>query len=148
VSHPHFFEQVRDALVAVIDEQYADFGGSWHGYGLKVVFGTGDRAKEHYETQLVRGRRAGIPALEIGFHAEHARAERNDAVLATLTAREATWRRRLGKQPVAGPFLGNDRWRRVSETWDEFDLEDPECAIEVAARLQLYVAVLEPLLRR
>ncbi len=149
-----FFEQVRDALVAVVDERYADFVGTWHGSGLKIVFGDGERAKEHYETQVIqamgaRGRERGAaPALEIGFHAEHPHAERNEAVLATLNAIESKWRRRLGPQAVAGPFLGNDRWRRLSETWDEFDLDDPEYAFEVADRLAIYIATLEPLLRK
>ena len=47
-----------------------------------------------------------------------------------------------------GEFLGNDRWRRVSETWDTFDFREPGVAIEVADRLAEYIEVFEPLLGR
>lgn len=49
-----FFEQVRDALLAVVAPEYADFGGYAHGYGLKVTLGTGERTKEHYEVRHPR----------------------------------------------------------------------------------------------
>jgi hypothetical protein len=143
-----FFEQVRDALLTVVAAPYANFGGYAHGYGLKVTFGTGERTKEHYEVQLVRGRTAGSIELEIGFHAEYPKPERNDAVLGRLAAHDKKWRRKLGDEPVMGAFIGNDRWRRISETWDEFDFRDPELAFEVTHRLAEYIEVFEPLLDR
>ena len=53
----------------------------------------------------------------------------------------------LDDEPVAGPFLGSDVWRRVSEVWEPPDAEDVDAAIEVAARLADYVVTLEPLRR-
>jgi hypothetical protein len=147
-SSSEFFEQVRDALLTVVAPEHADFGGYAHATGVKVTFGTGERAKEHFEVQLIVGRSKGSVELEIGFHAEHSKAERNDAVLAHLAASEKRWRKALGREPIAGGFLGNDRWRRVSETWDRFDFRDPECAFDVAARLAEYIEAIEPLLVR
>jgi hypothetical protein len=147
-SSTEFFEQVRDALLTVVAPEYSDFGGYAHGFGVKITYGTGDRTKEHYEAQLVRGAREGSIELEIGFHAEHSKADRNDAVLARLAPHERAWRRRLGRDPVMGEFLGNDRWRRVSETWDTFDFREPGVAIEVADRLAEYIEEFEPLLGR
>ena len=147
-SSNEFFEQIRDGLVTVVADRYSDFGGHAHGYGLKVTFGSGDRTKEHYEVQLIRGRKADGLELEIGFHSEYPKVERNDAVLARLAPAEKTWRKVLGKEPVMGSFLGNDRWRRISETWEEFDFRDPECAFEVTHRLAQYIEAFEPLLDR
>ncbi len=116
---------------------------SAHKRGLKVWFD--EATREHYEAQLIR--LDGQPALEIGFHAEHPKATENDAVLARLMSDESTWRADLGDEPVAGEFLGADRWRRVSETWGPPDPDDVDAAIEVAARLADYVTVIEPVRR-
>ena len=63
-----------------------------------------------------------------------------------IGAGERTWRAELGDEPAAGPFLGRpEDWRRVSETWIEPDLDDPELAFELASRLADYVAQLQPL---
>jgi hypothetical protein len=147
-SSTEFFEQVRDALLTVVAPEYAEFGGYAHGFGLKVTYGSGDRTKEHYEVQLVRGERQGSIELEIGFHSEYPKPERNEAVLARLAVHDKRWRKQLGADPVVGDFLGNDRWRRISETWDTFDFRDPEVAFEVADRLAEYIEALEPLLDR
>lgn len=147
-SSTEFFEQVRDALLTVVAPEHAQFGGYAHATGVKVTYGAGEGAKEHYEVQLIVGRSKGSVELEIGFHAEHSKPERNEAVLTRLATQEKRWRKSLGKEPVAGAFLGNDRWRRVSETWDRFDFRDPECAFDVAARLAEYIETIEPLLRR
>jgi hypothetical protein len=65
-------------------------------------------------------------------------------VLDRLVDQEAEWRPVIG-EAVAGPFLGRAKnWRRVSETWPDPDLGDPELAIEVAAQLADYITVLEP----
>ena len=85
-------------------------------------------------------------AVEIGFHAEHKDPSQNEAVIAHLANREKTWRRKLGNEAEIGVFLGADRWRRVSETWIEPDLDDPELAFEMAARLVDYLTALEPVL--
>ena len=60
-------------------------------------------------------------------------------------AHESAWRAELGDEPVPGAFLGADRWRRISETWEPPDPDDVDATIEVAARLADYVTVLEPL---
>ena len=114
-----------------------------HKRGLKVWFD--DATREHYEAQMIR--LDGEPVLEIGFHAEYPKVAENEAVLRGLVDRESTWRNELGDDPVAGEFLGADRWRRISETWDPPDPDDVDAAIEVAARLADYVTVLEPLRR-
>jgi hypothetical protein len=147
-SGVEFFEQVRDALLTVVAAPFAGFGGYAHGYGLKVTYGAAERTKEHYEVQLVRSGATGNLELEIGFHAEYPKPERNDAVLARLAAHEKAWRKKLGKEPVMGEFLGNNRWRRISETWSEFDFRDPELAFEATHRLAEYIEVFEPLLDR
>ncbi len=147
-SSSEFFEQVGDALLAAVAPQYAGFRGSSHGFGIKVTYGTGERTKEHYESQILRAGPDGGIALEIGFHAEYPSAARNDDVLAGLLAHDKRWRKVLGNEPVAGPFLGNDRWRRISETWTEFDFRDPELPFEVSDRLAAYIEAFEPLLGR
>lgn len=144
-SSGDFFEQIRDALLTAVPDKYADFGGYAHSYGLKVTFGAKERSKEHYEVQLVRGKKQGTIELEIGFHAEHSKPERNDAVLERLAKHETKWRKKLGKEPVMGDFIGNDRWRRISETWDKYDFRDPEVAFEIADRLAEYIEAFEPL---
>ncbi|MBA3655080.1 MAG: hypothetical protein H0W70_12915, partial [Actinobacteria bacterium] len=88
---------------------------------------------------------AKVLALEVGFHAEHRDVARNQQAVDRLVGREKKWRRSLGKEPVAGEFLGADGWRRVSETWPDPDLSHPDIAFEIAARLTDYVTVLEPL---
>ena len=137
------FEWVLDAFEGFAHEVHGTVHSSSHRRGLKVWYG--DAKKEHYEAQLIR--LDGGVALEIGFHAEYAKPEENDAVLARLTAREATWRKALGDEPEAGEFIGADRWRRISEVWEAPDPDDPEASIEIAARLADYVLALEPIRR-
>ena len=71
--------------------------------------------------------------------------------IATLPLRAPTayhlWRRALGKDAVAGPFLGPDNWRRISETWPDIDLSEEGLAIEIGVRLVDYIGALEPLRR-
>ena len=132
-----FYEQVSDALVSFLPPQLRDFRSTITGRNVKVWFG--EEQHEHYEVQSLSARK-----LEIGFHSEHAAAERNDEVLAALTRRERTWRRTLGADVEAGPFLGRPRpWRRISEVWDGPGLETDEAAIEAAERLARYVRALE-----
>src|SRR5262245_34571503 len=122
-----------------------------HRYGIKVWFGSNDPPKEHYEAQVIGVRyvpEATVVALEIGFHSENAKVEDNQQVLDRLLGDERRWRKALGPDPVGGPFLGRDSWRRLSETWVDPDLSDPDLAVEVGTRLFEYIAALEPLLRK
>jgi hypothetical protein len=148
----YLFEEVADALHGMIPSDFGPLQQRPRRYGLKLWFGVEERAREHYEAQVISPdavREAKVLALEIGFHAEHPKVADNDAVLAHLARRERTWRRVVGQEAVAGPFLGRaDVWRRVSETWADPNLDDPELAIAVATRLTDYVTALEPVLRR
>ena len=103
--------------------------------------------KEHYEAQVVGARDvpgAEVLAIEVGFHSEYPKHADNDAVLAGLLAAEQ-WRSDLGDEAVAGEFLGRaDNWRRISETWPDPDLDDPELGTELAMRLLDYIEALEP----
>ncbi len=138
-----FFHQVHDAFEGFVAELDGVLHASAHGRGLKVWYG--DATREHYEAQLIR--LAGEPALEIGFHAEYPKVAENEAVLARLLAHEPAWRAELGDDPVAGEFLGADRWRRISETWEPPEPDDVDASIEVAARLADYVTAIEPIRR-
>ena len=143
----HLFEQVADGLHAFLPDELGPWRQRNHRWGLKLWFGTTEKAgREHYEAQVVGARHvpgATVLALEVGFHAEHPDPAANAAVIDRLGT---GWRRRLGGEAVAGPFLGHDGgWLRVSETWPDPDLGDPDLALEVAARLTDYAAALEPL---
>jgi hypothetical protein len=99
---------------------------------------------EHYELQLLEGPN-GL-RIEVGFHAEHRSAERNDAALAVLEAAEAEWRPELGDGVELGPFLGRPRpWRRASEVWDDTAGFEDGVAVEAAERLAQYVELFEPI---
>ncbi|GAA2409050.1 hypothetical protein GCM10010191_17010 [Actinomadura vinacea] len=115
---------------------------------MKVWYGAPEAAREHYEAQVVDAEIAGGArafAVEIGFHAEHPKESENAAALARLCEREARWRPELGEDAVAGAFLGRGSWRRVSETWPDPDLDDPDLAFDIGVRLVEYIRVLEPL---
>ena len=142
-AEPFFFDEVLDALAGSVPGEFGRMYSSVHRGGLKVWFE--DSTREHYETQLMRG--ADGLTLEIGFHAEHPKVGLNDAAIAPLAAREATWRKALGDEPVLGEFLGRASWRRVSECWDPPAVDDIDAAIEVADRLGDYIRALEPLRR-
>jgi hypothetical protein len=113
-----------------------------------VWFDTEKPTREHYEAQVI-GRRyvpeAEVLAIELGFHAEHPKAVDNEAVILRLLDREATWRKTLGKEAEVGEFLGRDTWRRISETWPDPDLDDPELVLELGTRLTDYITAIEPL---
>ena len=138
-----FFHQVQDVLEGFVADLDGELHTVAHQRGLKVWYD--DATREHYEAQLIR--LDGATALEIGFHAEHPKVAENDAVLARMVQHEDSWRAELGDDPVAGEFLGADRWRRISETWEPPDPDDVDAAIEVAARLADYMATIEPLRR-
>jgi len=137
-----FFETVDDALHGFLPPSLRDFESHRTGMNLKVWY---EEVREHYEVQLVSG-----PALEVGFHAEHKDANRNEDVLARLLGGEKGakgWRKALGRDPEAGGFLGRQKtWRRISEVWDGEGLTE-DAAVESAERLADYIAALEPLRR-
>ena len=83
-------------------------------------------------------------AIEVGFHAEHPDDALNQAVLAELQAGGARWRRSIGGGVEEGPFLGRDGWRRISETWLDPDLRDPDLPLAMACRVVDYASALEP----
>ncbi len=137
------FEWVLDAFEGFAHEIDGELHSSSHRRGIKVWYG--DTKREHYEAQLIRTQ-DGV-GLEIGFHAEHPKAEENEAVLSKLVAAERAWRTILGSEPEAGEFIGADRWRRISEVWEVPDPDDPDASMEIAARLADYAIALEPLRR-
>ena len=142
------FEAVGDAVTGMTP--IAGLRSRWHRYGVKVWVGAEQPTRAHYEAQVVGAKHvpgAKVLAIEVGFHAEHPKPADNDAVLAALLAKERTWRKVLGAEAEAGPFLGRDGWARVSETWVDPDLDDPDLAFELAARLTDYVTALEPFVR-
>lgn len=135
-------------FVLVVEDAAVGFGIGRHGMhlhrttaNLKVSSEPG--ARQHFELQLMRGT-AGM-AVEIGWHAEHKDAARNDEALAVLVAGERRWRKSL-PDAVCGPFArGPKAWRRVSEVWDGMTF-DEGVAVEAAEQLVRYVDVLQPLL--
>lgn len=152
----HLFEQVADGLHALLPDELGEWHQRNHRWGLKLWFGpAGSKpVREHYEAQVVGARHvpgATSLALEVGFHAEHADPDANAAVLGRFTgtkAAAARWRKALGPDVVAGPFLGHDGgWLRLSETWADPDLSDPDLPLELAARLTDFAVALEPLRR-
>ena len=135
---PEFFQVVRDALEGFVAGGGGQRNTAVHGRGLKVWFD--DDTREHDEAQLIRI--DGDVQLEIGFHAEHAKATQNDEVLRQLLAVESAWRPQLGDEAVAGAFIGRSGWCRISEVWPTPGTDVDE-AIETAARLADYILALE-----
>ena len=143
------FDEVGEAVRGLVPRELGDLRCRARRYGIKVWFDTVHPPREHYEAQVVGAvPGARVLALEIGFHAEHPEVTRNDAVLASLVAAERRWRKAVGREAEVGPFLGReDVWRRVSETWPDPDLSDPDLAFAVGARLADYVIGIEPVRR-
>ncbi|HZP30004.1 MAG TPA: hypothetical protein VFC99_13700 [Acidimicrobiia bacterium] len=142
------FEEVADVVVGLVPATIGRPRCRARRAGIKVWFGTADPPREHYEAQLVGADMvdgARVVGLEVGFHSEHPQAPANDAVVGRLVGRERQWRRSIGREAVAGEFLGRREWRRISETWPDPDLDDPGLAFEVGARLTDYITALEPL---
>jgi hypothetical protein len=148
----HVFDEVAQALRGLVPSELGPLQTKAHRYGIKVWFGPVKATKEHYEAQVVGAKHvpdASVLAIEVGFHSEHPDPAANERTLAGLTAQERRWRSGLGPDAVAGPFI-DDRngWQRLSETWADPDLGDPDLAIEVATRLTDYITTLEPLRAR
>ena len=150
-----FFTTVSDALWGFLPPALQGFQQRAAGHNLKVWYGS---LHEHYEVQrigravLKQAGATGATGLEVGFHAEHPGVADNDGTLARIAAKEKTWRRALGREPVATAFLGPkhmaERWRRVSEVWVDIDLKEDGAAIEAAERLATYIRSFEPILAR
>jgi hypothetical protein len=145
---PSLFDDVADALRGMMPPDLGPLRLRARRYGIKVWFGPDAPPREHYEAQVIGADAdpaARVLAIEVGFHAEHPKPTDNERVLAGLVEHEAAWRTIVGDEAVAGPFLGRaDSWQRVSETWPDPDLGDPELAFELAARLVDYATALEP----
>ncbi|MEM7339005.1 MAG: hypothetical protein AAF467_10185 [Actinomycetota bacterium] len=150
------FEQVGELTRTLVDVSHVDAMPGpvrvrSHRRGVKMWFGGDTPERLHFEAQLLPDRLApvvpgeGEVAVEVGFHAELKDAARNQEVLDTLAAAEKTWRAALGPEAELGPFIGRDGWGRLSETWIETDLEDPDVAFELASRLADYVNTIGPL---
>jgi hypothetical protein len=151
VVEVQLFDEVADIVRGLVPGELGVPRCRARRYGIKVWFGDANPPREHYEAQVVAADAvagARVLGLEVGFHAEHTDVARNDAVLAQLVDAERRWRRVIGEEAVAGPFLGRaDLWRRLSETWADPDLDDPGIAFELGARLTDYITAIEPLLR-
>jgi len=145
------FDEVAEALRGLLPAELGEVRSRPRPYGVKVWFGPVAPPREHYEAQVIGAgpvQDATVLALEIGFHAEHPRAVDNEVVIGRLLEREDRWRKDLGEVAVAGAFLGRaDHWARVSETWPDPDLSEPDLGFEIAVRLVDYITALEPLRR-
>jgi hypothetical protein len=146
------FDEVGEALRGLVPSELGELRTRHHRYGIKVWFGPVKPTREHYEAQVIGARHvagAEVLALEVGYHAEHRDPADNERAVAHLRGREARWRKALGPDPVAGEFI-DDRngWQRLSETWADPDLADPDLPFELATRLTDYITALEPLRAR
>jgi hypothetical protein len=148
----HVFDEAAQALRGLVPEELGALQMKAHRYGIKVWFGPVKATREHYEAQVISAKHvpgATVLAIEVGFHAENRDPAENERALATLAGHEKRWRKVLGADTVAGPFI-DDRhgWQRVSETWLDPDLGEPDLGFELAARLTDYITTLEPLRAR
>ena len=145
------FDEIGEAVRGLMPPDLGLVRFKAHRYGVKLWFDSDAAPREHYEAQVIGAKDvpdATMLALEVGFHSEHSQAKENDATLDRLMQRERAWRKILGTDAVAGPFLGRaDHWRRVSETWPDPDLSDDDLCMEVALRVTEYMTALEPVLR-
>ncbi len=143
------FDEVGEVLRSLVPPELGSLRTKHHRYGIKVWFGPVAPTREHYEAQVIGAKHvadASVLAIEVGYHAEHRDPAENERALGVLTGQEKRWRKALGDGPVAGEFI-DDRngWQRVSETWADPDLGDPDLPFELATRLTDYITVLEPL---
>lgn len=144
------FDEVADLVRMLSPEELGEVRVRARRWGIKVWFGPAAPPKEHYEAQVIPARlcpEAAAVGLEVGFHAEHADPKANVTAMAPVVAKRSTWRRGLGEAAVDGPFLGRDGWLRVSETWADPDLSDPELPMDLATRMVDYLVAIEPLRR-
>jgi hypothetical protein len=149
MSMYQLFDEVGETVRSLVPPELGELHVQHRSYGVKVWLGPAKQHREHYEAQVIGP--AGVPdadvlALEVGFHAEHPDPAENEEVVRRLREQEGRWRKALGDRPELGGFLGGaEHWRRLSETWPDPDLSEPEIAFEVATRLFDFVTTLEPL---
>src|ERR1700674_3040248 len=89
------FEEVADVVRGLVPGDLGTPRCRARRGGVKVWFGDANPPKEHYEAQLIGADAvadATVLALEVGFHAEHAQATANDAVIDRLVRSEKRWR--------------------------------------------------------
>jgi len=146
------FDEVSEVLRGLLAPELGELRTKHHRYGIKVWFGPAKPTREHYEAQVIGAKHvpeANVLALEVGFHAENRDPADNERALAGLVAQDKRWRKVLGPDAVAGEFI-DDRngWQRLSETWADPDLADPDLPLELATRLTDYITALEPLRAR
>lgn len=145
------FGEVAEVVLGITPDDLGTVRCRAHSAGVKVWFVDGKPPREHYEAQLLGVKDVpwvSVLALEIGFHAEHPDPALNEAALARLVGAEKRWRRALGPDPEAAPFLGRlTDWRRLSEVWPDPDLSPDDTAVEIGTRLVDYLSALEPLRR-
>jgi hypothetical protein len=146
------FDEVGEVLRGLLPTELGELRTKHHRYGIKVWFGPATPTREHYEAQVIGAKHeaeAAALAIEVGYHAEHRDPAENERALARLRRDERRWRRALGPDAVAGAFI-DDRngWQRLSETWPDPDLGDPDLPLELAGRLTDYITALEPLRAR
>lgn len=144
----HLFDEVGDVVNGLAPTGLGELRTRAHRRGIKVWFGPSKPPKVHYEAQLIPRRFVddldGV-ALEVGFHAELPDEAANQSALDTLLGARKIWQADIGRQAEAGAFLGRESWRRLSEVWLEFDLDDPETPFEIGSRLVDYLELLEPI---
>lgn len=143
------FDQVADGLRSLVPDELGTLHTQARRWGIKAWVGPSvDCPRVHYEAQVLSPRHvpgAEVLALEVGLHAEHPKPADNAAALAGVFAARAAWSDDLGPEAEAGDFIGRDGWLRISETWADPDLSDPEICFELTDRLATYITVLEPI---
>ena len=146
------FDEVAAILPSLLPDDFRSARMLARRWGIKVWFGPARPTREHYEAQVLgkdADPSAKVLCIEVGFHAEGPKEADNDAAVERLTARRREWSAVIGDEAVAGDFLGGaTRWRRISETWPDPDLGDPEIPFEIAARLCDYITAFEPIRHR
>ncbi len=149
---PELFDEVGEIIRSLMIDERPDLRIRARHYGIKVWFGPVQPPRCHYEVQFLGPRdvpEAKLIAVEVGLHLEDPKVGRNDEVFDRLLAAERQWRRALGQEPVAGPFIGRpEDWRRVSEVWVDPNLSDDGIGLALATRLVDYAVALEPHLLR
>jgi hypothetical protein len=146
------FDEVAEVVRSAVPDDLGPVSSHVRSSGVKVWFGGGRAAREHYEAQVLGARdvpAASVLALEVGFHSEYPDPAKNEAVLERIVHAETAWRRKLGPDAEAAPFLGHlTDWRRLSEVWPDPDLSPDDVGTEIGFRLVDYISALEPVLRR
>ncbi|MCU1499325.1 MAG: hypothetical protein JWM47_3278 [Acidimicrobiales bacterium] len=142
------FDQVDDAVRGLVPAELGSLRTQPRRWGIKAWFDCEDCPRGHFEAQVISAKHvpdAEVLALEVGFHVEYPKGPDNEAAMVPLRRAERSWRRALGPTATLGPFLGRSGWQRLSETWADPDLSDPELCFEIADRLTAYIEAVQPL---